>query len=331
MSDTTTHNLKSGVDDEVVSRIKVPGSSITPGTLVTMPGYQMRAVCITVWPGPKECLYDVTVLPEPLQYLCVGGEETCPETGSKHRHFYAYAKNRGLTLNGWKRIFGKHCHVEQARGTHEQAIAYCGKDAGSLSLGEQPMENGHRKGFDAALQLVKSGERPMKVARTAESETVKPIAQYTKFFDRLYEEVTWERMCEEGFKVKQVFILNGSTGKGKTRSVFEEHGLSDVYKCVTNDAKWFDGYTGQRVVLFDECSPSNIMPVTHFLTLTDGYPLRVPIKGGFTCFNPEIIYFTSNIDWPSWWPTMIDEHRAACQRRITEVRVFKDDGQIVFE
>lgn len=298
-----------------------------PGSPATA---QMRAVCITVWPPPKECLYDMLLLDDKLQYVYVGGEETCPETGNKHKHIYAYAKNRGLRLNGWKKIFGKQCHVEQARGTHAQAIAYCCKEVPGEEFGEKPMENGIRKGFAEALELVKSGERVMKIARTADSEVVKPLAQYNRFFEKMEKEIGWEKMCEEGFIEKQVYILEGATGKGKTKSVHDEHGYLDVWKPDNSKGQWFDGYTGQSVVIFDECGPGNIMSVTQFLNITDGYPLSVPVKGSFVNFRPKYIYFTTNIQWERWWDNINQEHLAACRRRITEVRVFKQNGTVEY-
>jgi hypothetical protein len=267
-------------------------------------------------------------LDDRLQYIYVGGEESCPATGNKHKHIYAYAKNRGLRLNGWKKLFGKHCHVEQARGTHEEAINYCKKDVVGYELGEKPMENGVRKLFSEVHELVMSGERPMKIARNA--ELAKPVAQYTKFFQQLYAEVEWEKMCEKGFNPKQVFILEGATGKGKTRSVYDDHGFGNVYEAVSNKGLWFDGYTGESVVLFDECAIGDIMSVTQFLRLTDGRPLRLPVKGGFVNFNPDIIYFTTNVQWEQWWSDINQEHLAACRRRITEVRVFKESGAVEY-
>jgi hypothetical protein len=168
----------------------------------------------------------------------------------------------------------------------------------------------------------------MKIARNA--ELAKPVAQYTKFFQQLYAEVEWEKMCEKGFNPKQVFILEGATGKGKTRSVYDDHGFGNVYEAVSNKGLWFDGYTGESVVLFDECAIGDIMSVTQFLRLTDGRPLRLPVKGGFVNFNPDIIYFTTNVQWEQWWSDINQEHLAACRRRITEVRVFKESGAVEY-
>lgn len=265
-----------------------------------------------------------------LQYIYVGGEETCPETGSKHKHIYAYGKNRGYTLNGWKKIFGKHCHVEQARGTHEEAINYCKKEVAGYEHGRKPMENGHRENFEGCLELVRSGERCMKIARHSSYEVVKPLAQYPRFFEKLEKQIGWEKMCEEGFVEKQIYILEGATGKGKTKSVHDEHGFLDVWKPDNAKGQWFDGYDGQPVVIFDECGPGNIMPITQFLNITDGYPLSVPVKGSFVNFRPKYIYFTTNVQWERWWENINQEHLAAARRRITEVRVFKPDGTITY-
>lgn len=290
----------------------------------------MRAVCVTLWADKPKCIYDVQALPEGLQYIYVGGEETCPDTGNKHKHVYAYGLKRGFRLGGWTRIFGTQCHVEQARGTHDEAINYCKKEAEGYEFGERPMENGVQKGRHVIVQLMEEGERPMKIARVHGNLT-ETVARYNNFWEKMWMEIQTEKMNKEGFKPKQVFILQGATGTGKTRQVYEQYGFENVYRAVCNSGKWFDGYNGQPAVVFDECSAGAIMPVTQWLTITDGYPLSVPVKGGFVPFRPESIYFTTNTDYRIWWSDICQEHLAAVKRRVTEIRVFKADGSVVFE
>jgi len=250
---------------------------------------------------------------------------------ARHCHIFAYAKNRGLTLAGWKKIFGKQCHVEKTRGTVEQACAYCSKEAPvQFEQGEKPMDNGHQKSRHEVVELMEEGERPMKIARTCAALT-ETIARYANFWDKMWLDIQEEKMNNEGYKQKQVFILVGKTDAGKTRSIYEQHGYAGVYRAVDNSGKWFDGYKGQPAVLFDECGPGAIMPVTQWLSICDGYPLSLPVKGGFVPFRPECIYFTSNIDYTVWWPDISQEHLAAVKRRITEVRVFKPDGTLEFQ
>lgn len=288
-----------------------------------MPGYQIRAITVTSY----RC-EDWTELPEGVKYLA-WSNETCPTTGRAHKQAFAYGDKRGKTFKGWKKVFPGD-HIEEMRGTFAQNEAYCSKSAELKELGERPMENGKRRSDERVLELLEAGERPTKIARN-NPELFQTVGRYTKFVKELYNEIAMERMNKEGFKPKQVFMLYGVTGKGKTRDAFEQYGYGNVYRAVSNKGDWFDGYNGEPAVLFDECGPGNIMPITQFLTITDGYPLQVPVKGGFVPFRPEAIYFTTNVEWTTWWENPHQEHLQAAKRRITEVRVFKSDGTVEFQ
>lgn len=201
-----------------------------------------------------------------------------------------------------------------------------------MELGEKPMENGKRRSSEKVLELLETGERPTKIARN-NPDLAETVARYSRFWKEVHQEVSMEKMVAEGYVKKQVFILQGKSDAGKTRSIYEDHGY-DIWKSSTSNGRhgvWYDMYTGQSVALFDECSPSSIMSITDFLRITDGYPEVVPIKGSFAPWRPQIIYFTSNIPWREWWPCATPDQLAAAKRRITEVRVFKADGTIEYE
>ena len=288
-----------------------------------MPGYQFRAVTITSY---RETAW--TELPPGVKYLA-WSEETCPTTGRAHLQAFAYGEGRGKTFNGWKAVFPGD-HLEEMQGTFAQNEAYCSKAGQLQELGERPMDNGKRRASEKVLLLLEEGERPTKIAR-ANPKLLDTVARYHKFWDRLFLEISMERMNKEGFKPKQVFMLIGPTGTGKTRGVYEQYGFGNVYRAVSNKGDWFDGYNGQPAVIFDECGPGAIMPITQFLTITDGYPLSLPVKGGFVPFRPEAVYFTANVSYTNWWSDPLQEHLQAAKRRITEVRVFKADGTVTFE
>ena len=55
--------------------------------------------------------------------------------------------------------------------------------------------------------------------------------------------------------------------------------------------------------------------------LTDRYPFRGAIKGGFTWLKPKVIGITSNSHPFQWYPDISDFDKAAIERRITEITV----------
>ena len=55
--------------------------------------------------------------------------------------------------------------------------------------------------------------------------------------------------------------------------------------------KWFDGYNGEDRVVIDDLRRDS-MPFNFLLAVIDRYLARVPIKGGFTHWNPREIIIT---------------------------------------
>lgn len=217
-------------------------------------------------------------------------------------------------------------------GTLTQNDEYCSKEGKYKDLGDRPAQ-GRRTDLLNVKRRIDSlpeGSRTLDLAE--EEQNFGHFARHSRFFKEYHEHVRHKRMLKEGFKPKQVFILQGKTCQGKTRSVTDEHGFDNVWECPVGEriGRWYDGYIGQPVALFNECTPGTIMSISDFLRITDGYPVTVPIKGGFTSWRPEAVYFTSNVEWEKWWPTATYDQLQAAKRRITELRVFKEDGTVEF-
>lgn len=88
----------------------------------------------------------------------------------------------------------------------------------------------------------------------------------------------------------------GNTGTGKTRRAFEEVDQNNIYIVSAPSSKggalWFDGYTGQSRVVFDDFRPWWCR-FDYLLRLLDRYPIKVQVKGGWANFVPEEIIITT--------------------------------------
>ena len=113
-----------------------------------------------------------------------------------------------------------------------------------------------------------------------------------------------------------VFIYWGDTGTGKTRAVYEAE--ADLWIATDNSLNWFDGYTGQEAVLFDDFVSIKNEKFGFLLRLLDRYPMDVPVKGGFTKWLPKRIYFTSNLRVEDWFMGVSAASQSALRRRITD-------------
>jgi len=282
-----------------------------PDTLKNAP---FRNVCFTDFNA-----HDYDALPKGVDYVawCI---ETCPTTGRQHCQGWAWAQTP-KKFGGWKKAFPG-AHIEKMMGSFLQNDKYCSKTTGGLlkELGTRPMENGKKRVLLQIKECIEGGETVSKIQKR--DEYFDTVLRYERGLRDYERRLRLDKSIEAGYSKRHVTVLIGKAGSGKTKHVYDQHNGHSVYTMPKNDGKWFGTYDGQLVVLFDDVSPGDIMPITTFLRVTDGYPIEVEIKGGFTPWVPTHIYITSNLGIREWWPTMTDEQYLAVQRRVSEI-IFK--------
>lgn len=110
-------------------------------------------------------------------------------------------------------------------------------------------------------------------------------------------------------------VLWGRTGTGKTRFCMNQ--VMDSQYWSPGDYQWFDGYSGQSIVILDDYRGE--YPIQFFLKLLDRYPLNVPVKGSFVKWCPKKVYITSNVPPQDWYQSADGRTRAALLRRLEKV------------
>ncbi|MDB4302203.1 hypothetical protein N9924_01410 [bacterium] len=241
--------------------------------------------------------------PEPIQYLVYGRETG--EEGTHHLQGFISFKNK----IGFKRAKGLICdraHFESAKGTPKQAANYCTKDGDFEEWGQVPYGQGHRSDLKQVIEKLQNGATMRAIAKDHPSDIIRygsGIIRARQFYRPKRE------------KPPTIWVLWGRTGTGKTRRVWEYADLDELW--VHSGDRWFDGYDGQRGVLFDDFDGS-WFKLTYLLKLIDRYVMQVPIKGGFQWWCPTTIYITSNLNPTDWYPTANEEHKRALKRRLRE-------------
>lgn len=138
----------------------------------------------------------------------------------------------------------------------------------------------------------------------------------------------------DGFQRVEVIVLHGPSGSGKTRYVHTRHTPESLHvwtpSFMTSDGKtaWFDSYSGQRYVLFDEFRGQ--IDFSALLTLLDGYPgTKVQVKGGSANWCPDVIYLASTTPMRDWYPKIEDGDHGFRQleRRVTRTITFPHDKE----
>jgi hypothetical protein len=277
----------------------------TGNKYMEMLGSKEEAIkCMKSWP-------DVT-------YICFGFE-VAPETGMMHVQGYVEFDTRKQlsTLKNLGRPSGVNTYYAWTQQIHWEPIRhvdnwmearnYCHKpetpkedlfewnNNGEVGGRYDRVRSKQKQGKRTDLDLIRDEIVAKRIKTTTDLENYHGLTfQGLAFGDRLLRNVKPTRTS-----VPDVYWFHGRTGVGKSRWVHEfadRLELTRGYKtwiAFDSKLKWFDGYNGQEIVLFDdfrggECSFNTL------LRITDRYITRVEIKGATTWWYPKIILFTSS-------------------------------------
>jgi hypothetical protein len=282
---------------------------------------------ITFWHGSARFAEIVEEHKERVRYAC-WQDEVCPESGREHVQAYIELRNPDR-FTGIKRKFGDDSHVERRQGSREQARDYCRKaetrkeGVEPFEFGEWKINPGKRNDLEAIREKLDAGEDESAIADEHFGEWCRYRKAFSAYRNLKRERRNWQM---------EVFVYWGDPGTGKTRKVYASEKFEDIYELsgtnVTGGAIWFDGYCGEPVLLIDDFY--GWIKLSFLLRLLDRYPLRLPIKGGFSECGFRRVYITSNKHMDEWydWCKFGERMKGALERRITTTTKFTDIGAI---
>lgn len=253
---------------------------------------------------------DVSWLP-PYKYLVIGIE--VGTEGTQHLQGYV-AFQENLRFNNIKN-FSPQCavaHWEQKSkySTYAQAADYCKKGDQWHEWGTLPVSGSvaTAKRWEDALAAAKDGrfiEIPAQIQIQC-YRTLKSIRQ----------DALLENPALEGDLVN--FWYHGPPGTGKSLYARQKY-PSHFLKALNH---WWDGYTGEEIVLLDEWELTSGKFLGHHLKLwADRYPFRPEVKGSFLPpQRPKTIIITSNYSIDDCFGPGVDpELNRAIHRRFRSV------------
>lgn len=285
---------------------------------------KFRDYCLTIW--TDESLQKVKDMN--WQYLLYA-PETCPSTGKFHYQTYVYFKSQISLKKLREELKGN--FVTPARGEEPDQVAYIkgpynknGKvkpiNPQAVELGIKPQQ-GKRNDLTEFKEAVYTGKRGYEL----DEEFLEIQAKFPKLEQHLIRNLTKKKAKERYLEGKspEVHIRWGKSRTGKSRYIWEKHGVDNVY-CLNTDqgsanSLFWDGYEGQPVILLDEFEGQ--IPFRVILQLLDRYPFRMAIKGDSVYSCAEYIYFTSNLHPKDWdWKV---KNKEAFYNRITSCEEIK--------
>lgn len=190
----------------------------------------------------------------------------------------------------------------QADGTAQQNFEYCSKDSVYEHQGDFATEQGKRNDLLTAQTYAKENfDNPDCLLGLYENH-FSAMVRYGRGFGDYMQLLLEKQRRNKGYARPDVFVFVGPTGTGKSRRAEYEAtkrcGAEHVF--FKSVGSWYDGYRGHKAVIVNEFTGAG-MPLSEFQQITDGYPYRVPIKGAFYVWKPEVIYITSNVHPDNWW------------------------------
>lgn len=235
--------------------------------------------------------------------------ELCPQTQRPHVQGYVVFK-QPKTAPEIKVLFETiTVHLEQRRGTHEQARTYCSKVetriTGPWILGTDEIVSDEPEwnwiGVCKAVEEGKLSEVPL----WAQVAFEKRIASLFRLMI-----TPRNKMCE-------LILIIAPSGTGKSK-LANHVAPSAIRPIVKHDGEvWYEGYIGQKVAIFDNVSSQKIMKYDHLLELVDRYPMVLNVKGSSAPCAIETVIITSVSNYKTWWkyPEIVDF--SELERRIT--------------
>lgn len=266
-----------------------------------------------------------------IKYLITGEEVS--KTGTPHLQGFIKTID-STTFKKISKMFGN-CHVEHARGTDEENDNYCrgigktakehGKDPTTedklFIIGEIESHQGERNDIKKIKKAINDGENIKSVIQKY-ADTYQDI----KYAESLLKYTEIPRVYAKEFKFIWIY---GPTETGKTKYVLndrfkKEYDEGKIYMAM-NNAKWWDGYEGQEILLIDDFR-DNYCGFSNLLQICQPVEYRVEVKGGTRQLKAMTIIITSCYA-PIEVYEGIREKRNQLYRRITELIHFYELGK----
>lgn len=248
-------------------------------------------------------------LPPQCSYI-KGQLEEGSGTGYLHWQLVVYYPKK-VSLGYVKMIFGSRAHAEPSKS--HAANDYVWKqdtriDGTQFELGTASFNRADPKDWERILTSTRAGD----------FNDIPPDV-LIRCYGNL-KRIRVDSLAPEPY-TKRVFCYWGATGTGKSRRAWDLAGFSAFPK--DPNSKFWDGYTGQRVVVVDEFRGA--ISISHILRWLDRYPVIVEVKGSSCVLCADEIYFTSNLDPRDWYPDLDNETKNALIRRFTEIIHFHEN------
>ncbi len=232
---------------------------------------------------------------------CKAEFETCGKTGKRHIQGAVWLRNKDKSrLSAMRKLCGGNTwHWEVMLGSWSDQN-YCLKEGGENIIrndGTGPSQ-GARTDLASMKRKIDDGASELDLWEydfATMSRTSRAMKEYMDL----------KRRRRFRTEMTQGVWYHGGTGVGKSHTAFEGFDPDTHYVHEVADKGWWDGYTGQEIVIFNEFRGG--IPYERMLTLTDKWPCSVPRRGREpTPFLAKKIIVTSPLTIEGCYPLLCE-------------------------
>ena len=237
-------------------------------------------------------------------YFCISYEKGLKKH-TPHYHIFFMCKSP-VRFSTWKKRFPSANKTKDINGTPNDCRNYVLKigkwennpkadtSIKTYEEGEIPKsaKNRHSEEKAELLEQIKSGMSNMEIVEKNSKYLFK-----MRDMDTIRTNYLVEKYSKEFRDVKTIFIY-GSTGTYKTSYVYKSFDSKDIFRIhnYQNLNSLWNGYSGQKVVLFDEFTGQ--IPIELMLILTDKFPiLNLTARYNNKIAMYEYVFFCSNTNY----------------------------------
>jgi len=243
------------------------------------------------------------------------------EDGALHLHVFLQLKlGEGKKMIRIKHsdldLSGRHGNYQAAKS--DAAVSkYCVKEGDYIWWGVDPALRAEVRGMKRSLVLAEviAGTKSVEDAVVANPLLLVNYSQLVKNLEQLRA----TQLAKSARRDPKLVLLTGPAGAGKTSLAMSLVESPEDLFFVPLPSRpgqpwWFDGYRGQRVLVFDNVSKETSPPYDLMCRLVDRSLCQVPTKGGHVLCSPDVVVVTSTAGPAEIWSGLWDMQLA---RRLT--------------
>lgn len=251
--------------------------------------------------------------------------------GVYHIHLVATFSNTQRSKTVAKHL--GNCHVEEMRGTREQADNYINKRGKFEEKGEKILlkggsiekiqdNSGRRTDYEEFDKMIMTGEiYDLSLNRfllRLKNET--EVRNFTARFTRVLKQI------QPNHRNIKVIYVEGESGSGKSKGAIERFPNAFRASVAEKTNFPFNGYMGEKELWLDELRPG-IFNHAELMQILDGYKMNVDVKYGQMPAVWETVIITTAFPFDDWYKDGVKSYeigRKEFERRISERYIAKN-------